>query len=153
MCAPVGCLVRDSVLTFGATLGPVEDRPLCNAATILVVDGNNVIGAVADGWWRDSPAAVRRLLGRMRCLGEPAVLVLDVAQPDLLEGDHGGITVRYATRRGRDSADDRIRELVMGIPDATVVTSDRVLRHDVEAGGLTVIGANAYLARLDVAGC
>lgn len=87
------------MLTFGATLGPVEDRRLCNAATILVVDGNNVIGAVADGWWRDRPAAVRRLLGRMQCLGEPAVLVLDVAQPDLLEGDHGGITVRYATRR------------------------------------------------------
>ncbi len=126
---------------------------LCNAATILVVDGNNVIGAVADGWWRDRPGAVRRLLGRMRCLDEPAVLVLDVEQPDLLEGDHGGIMVRYATRRGRDAADDRIRELVTGIPEATVVTSDRVLRHDVEAAGLTVIGAKAYLARLDAAGC
>ncbi len=126
---------------------------LCNAATILVVDGNNVIGAVADGWWRDRPGAVRRLLGRMRCLDEPAVLVLDVEQPDLLEGDHGGIMVRYATRRGRDAADDRIRELVTGTPEATVVTSDRVLRHDVEAAGLTAIGAKAYLARLDAAGC
>lgn len=133
--------------------GPVEDRRLCNAATILVVDGNNVIGAVADGWWRDRPAAVRRLLGRMQCLGEPAVLVLDVAQPDLVEGDHGGITVRYATRRGRDAADDRIRELIADTLDATVVTSDRVLRHDVEAAGLTVIGAKAYLARLEAAGC
>ena len=60
---------------------------------ILVVDGNNV--AVADGWWRDRPAAARRLLARLHCLGEPATLVLDVAQPDLSEGNHGGIEVRY----------------------------------------------------------
>jgi hypothetical protein len=25
----------------------------CDAVGILVVDGNNVIGAVANGWWRD----------------------------------------------------------------------------------------------------
>ncbi len=96
----------------------------CDARSILLVDGNNVIGAVADGWWRDRPAAVRRLLGRLQCLGEPLTLVLDVAQPDLPEGDHGGVAVRYATRRGRDAADDLIRELVAEIPDATVVTSD-----------------------------
>ena len=60
--------------------------------------------------------------------------------------------MRYATRRGRDAADDRIRELVADTPDATVVTSDRVLRHDVEAAGLTVIGAMAYLAQLDAEG-
>ena len=122
-------------------------------SSILVVDGNNVIGAVADGWWRDRPAAVRRLLGRLQCLGEPATLVLDVAQPDLAEGDHEGITVRYATRRGRDAADDLIREIVAEVPDATVVTSDRALRRDVEDAGATVIGAGTFLARLDAAGC
>ena len=121
--------------------------------SILVVDGNNVVGAVADGWWRDRPAAIRRLLRRMQCLGEPAILVLDMPQPDLVEGEHGDVTVRYATRRGRDAADDRIRELVADIPDAAVVTSDRVLRHDVETAGCAVIGAKAYLARLDAAGC
>jgi hypothetical protein len=120
---------------------------------IFVVDGNNVIGSVADGWWRDRPGAVRRLLGRMQCLGEPALLVLDVAQADLPEGEHGGIVVRYATRRGRDAADDLIRELVAGTSGAIVVTSDRALRHDVETAGCTVIGARAYLDRLDAAGC
>jgi predicted RNA-binding protein with PIN domain len=120
---------------------------------ILVVDGNNVIGAVADGWWRDRPGAVRRLLGRMQCLGEPAILALDVPQPDLPEGEHGAITVRYATRRGRDAADDLIREIAAYLPNATFVTSDRALRHDVEAAGSVVIGARAYLARLDAAGC
>ena len=124
-----------------------------DAASILVVDGNNVIGAVPDGWWRDRPAAVRRLLGRLQCLGKPATLVLDVAQPDLPEGDHDGITVRYASRRGRDAADDLIREIVSEVPDATVVTSDRALRGDVEAAGATVIGSGTFLAVLDSAGC
>ena len=118
-----------------------------------MVDGNNVIGAVADGWWRDRPAAVRRLLGRLQCLGEPATLVLDVAQPDLSEGDHDGIRVRYATRRGRDAADDLIREIVDETGDATVVTSDRALRRDVEAAGATVIASGKFLALLDAAGC
>jgi predicted RNA-binding protein with PIN domain len=119
----------------------------------LVVDGNNVIGSVADGWWRDRPGAVRRLLARLQCLGERATLVLDVSQPDLVEGEHGAITVRYATRRGRDAADDLIRELVAADPSVTVVTSDRALRQDVEAAGADVIGAGTFLARLDAAGC
>ena len=122
-------------------------------ASSLVVDGNNVIGAAADGWWRDRPAAVLRLLSRLQCLGEPATLVLDVAQPDLSEGDHDGITVRYATRRGRDAADDLIREIVAELPEATVVTSDRSLRRDAEAAGATVIGSGRFLALLDSAGC
>ena len=120
---------------------------------IFVIDGNNVIGAVADGWWRDRPAAARRLLGRLQCLGQPALLVLDVDQPDLPEGEHGGIEVRYARRRGRDAADDRIRELVADLTDVTVVTSDRALRDDVVATGHTVIGAKTFLDQLGAAGC
>jgi hypothetical protein len=27
-----------------------------------IVDGNNVIGSRPDGWWRDRPAATRRLV-------------------------------------------------------------------------------------------
>ena len=125
----------------------------CDARSILVIDGNNVIGAVADGWWRDRPAAVRRLLRRLQCLGEPATLVLDVPQRDLPEGDHDGIAVRYATRRGRDAADDLIRELVAEAPEVTVVTSDGALRNDVQAAGAAVIGAGTFLGQLDAAGC
>jgi uncharacterized protein YaiI (UPF0178 family) len=118
---------------------------------VLLVDGNNVMGAAADGWWRDRPAAVRRLLTRLQCLGEPLVLVLDVPQADLPEGDHDGVRVVYATRRGRDAADDRIRELVSAGDE--VVTSDRALRVDVEAAGATVTGAGTFLRRLADAGC
>ena len=110
-----------------------------------------MIGARPDGWWRDRPTAVRRLLARLQRLGEAVTLVLDVPQADLPEGDHGAVTVRYATRRGRNAADDRIRELVAA--GTTVVTSDRALREDVEAAGGTVVGVGAFLARLDAAGC
>jgi len=127
----------------------------------LIVDGNNVMGAVPDGWWRDRQGAVRRLLARVQCYartvgGDDVVLVLDVSQPDIAEGDNDGVTVRYATRRGRDAADDRVRELLADLgPDAqaVVVTSDRALADDARAGGATVIGAKTFHDRLDTAGC
>src|SRR4051794_16365089 len=110
-----------------------------NAARTVVVDGNNVMGATADGWWRDRPGAVRRLLARMQCYARAGsdhiVLVLDSPQADLPEGDHDGVTVQYARRRGRDAADDRIRELLGELDAALVVTSDRALAEDVRAAG------------------
>jgi predicted RNA-binding protein with PIN domain len=125
----------------------------------VIVDGNNVMGATPDGWWRDRPAAVRRLLGRLQsyqhATGERIVLVLDVPQADLPEGEHDGIAVRYATRKGRNAADDRIRELLEETHAApiVVVTSDRELASDVWEQRVEVIGARTLLNRLDDAGC
>jgi predicted RNA-binding protein with PIN domain len=127
--------------------------------TILLVDGNNVIGSVPDGWWRDRPAAVRRLVERLQCYvtasGEPLQVVFDVPQADLPEGDHAGVVVHYATRRGRDAADDRILELLdTGFDDPfDVVTSDRNLAEGARRRGANVIGAGTLLARLADAGC
>lgn len=129
------------------------------AATHVVVDGNNVMGAAADGWWRDKPAAVRRLLDRLRCYaagaGGHVVLVLDVAQPDLPEGDAGGVLVHYADRAGRDAGDDRILRLLdeHGADGVEVVTSDRALAEAARGRGATTVGAGAFLRRLDDAGC
>lgn len=129
---------------------------------MIVVDGNNVMGTRADGWWRDRPAAVRRLLARLQCYrrttGDDILLVLDVAQADLPEGDHDGVMVRYARRRGRDAADLRILELLDeregGQEElAEVVTSDRALAGGARRRNASVTGASTFLARLDAAGC
>jgi predicted RNA-binding protein with PIN domain len=125
-----------------------------------VVDGMNVIGSRPDGWWRDRDAAVRRLLSRLQQAAarshDTLTLVLDGRPPaDVTEGGHGGVEVRYARRRGRDAADDRIVELVATDTDPgslRVVTSDRALADRVTALGATTEGAGAFLRRLDVLG-
>jgi predicted RNA-binding protein with PIN domain len=122
----------------------------------FVVDGMNVIGAQADGWWRDRDAAARRLVGRLQHAatrsGDMVSVVLDGRPPPgLAEGEHGGVAVHYARRRGRDAADDRIVELVAGDDDPgklRVVTSDRALADRVTALGATTEGAGAFLRRL-----
>ena len=124
----------------------------------VVVDGNNVIGTVPDGWWRDRRAAARRLLARLQCLhartGNELILVLDVIDPELPEGDHSGVVVRYATRRGPNAADDRIRELVAELDghQLEVVTSDRALAADVRSSA-QLVTAKRFLTSLDEVGC
>lgn len=123
----------------------------------VIVDGMNVIGSKPDGWWRDRDGAVRRLLRRVQQAaarsGDEMTLVLDGRPlPDLPEGVHGGVDVRYAGRRGRDAADDRIVELVADDEDPTtlrVVTSDRRLAERVTTAGATTEGARAFLRRLE----
>jgi len=128
--------------------------------TTLLVDGNNVMGAGVAGWWRDRPAAVRRLVERLRCYGSvtrvTVEVVFDVPQSDLPEGEHDGVVVRYATRRGRDAADDRIRALLdqgYGDDDVEVITSDRALAASARERGARVSGAGAFLSRLADTGC
>jgi len=136
----------------------VDDIP-ADARRALLIDGNNVIGAAVAGWWRDPPRAVRRLLDRLHCYvevtGELVEVVLDVPQPDLPEGNYDGVVVRYATRRGRDAADDRILELLDADKAAVVevVTSDRTLAEGARRRGAVVTGAGRFLARLSDAGC
>jgi 8-oxo-dGTP diphosphatase len=140
-------------LPGGHTVSVAEGRKT------LLIDGNNVMGATADGWWRDPPAAVRRLLDRIRCFakhtGMTVEVVLDTPQPDLPEGVHDGVVVRYATRRGRDAADDRIIEILdAGEARLTeVVTSDRELADRALLRGAHVTGAGTFLTRLAAMGC
>ena len=124
--------------------------------TRWLVDGTNVVGTRPDGWWRDRPGAFARLVVRLQRLadeGDEVTVVFDGAEvATLQEGDHGGVRVRWARRRGRDAADDRIVELVDldGDPSALrVVTSDRALAQRAVAAGASVEGAGALLRRLD----
>ena len=109
----------------------------------------NVIGSRPTGWWRDRPRAMRELVERLRELEEPVTVVFD-GRPFELDGE--GVEVVFASRRGRDAADDDIAELVAGAAypeELTVVTSDRELVARVRAHGVEVMGAKQFRERLD----
>jgi predicted RNA-binding protein with PIN domain len=117
----------------------------------LIVDGNNVFGSRPDGWWRDREGAARNLVTELQSLaartGDRITVVFD-GRPltGLEEGDHAGVAVLYARRRGRDAGDDRIVETVRSDADPgalVVVTSDRELARRVRELGARVEGARS----------
>jgi predicted RNA-binding protein with PIN domain len=119
-----------------------------------IVDGNNVMGARPDGWWRDRRSAQRRLVDRLEAFAaarhEPVTVIFDGA-PHEDVGGGGRVAVRFARRRGRDAADDDVAALVARHPDPaslTVATSDARLAERVSAAGAHVVGAGAFLREL-----
>lgn len=118
----------------------------------IFVDGMNVIGARADGWWRDRTGAMARLARQIDALAardrDEWTVVFD-GRPRRL-ADTRNVTVEWARRSGRNAADDRVVELVSAAgPGCYVYTSDRELRERVLALGAEVEGASALLRRLD----
>jgi predicted RNA-binding protein with PIN domain len=117
--------------------------------TRWIVDGMNVIGSRPTGWWRDRPGAMRDLVERLRELGEPVTVIFD-GRPFELE-DAGEVEVRFATRRGRNAADDDIAAIVQRDAqpgELSVVTSDGDLAARVHAAGAAVVGAGEFRRRL-----
>lgn len=121
-----------------------------------VVDGNNVMGAGADGWWNDPVAAAVRLTQAIASWcnehDDEVVLVFDGAPEHRVSALSGGnLEVGFATRSGRDAADDRIVEIVeerfADSPELTVVTSDRGLVGRLPPG-VAVEGAGRFRSRL-----
>jgi predicted RNA-binding protein with PIN domain len=120
----------------------------------LVVDAMNVIGSRPTGWWRNRPGAIRDLVDKLRRYAEQTGAVTVVIDgrplPDLPEEGHGPLEVRYARRKGRNAADDRIVELLEERRrPARVVTADADLRERVEALGATTVGPGQLLRALD----
>jgi hypothetical protein len=121
-----------------------------------IVDGNNVMGARPDGWWRDRAAAAARLAAQVdafaRDAGEPVALFFDGRPRDLgLPGDTP-LETRFAPTPGRNAADHAIAERVEADADPgsiRVVTSDRELADRVRAAGADVEGAGRFRVRLD----
>jgi predicted RNA-binding protein with PIN domain len=119
-----------------------------------IVDGNNVMGARPDGWWRDRRAAQRRLVSRLEAFAaardEPVTVIFDGAE----HAAGGGIrvAVHFARRGGRDAADDDVAALVARHPEPSslvVATSDAALADRVRAAGARVVGAGAFLRELE----
>jgi predicted RNA-binding protein with PIN domain len=118
-----------------------------------LVDGMNVIGSRPTGWWRDRRGAMRDLVEALEqfaeATGEQVTVVLD-GRPFDLSGER--VEVVFASRRGRDAADDDIAALAERDDDPgglRVVTSDAELARRVEAAGAEVVGAGAFRRRLD----
>ena len=121
--------------------------------TRWLVDGMNVVGSQADGWWRDREGAKRALAHRLadfaRVTGDPVAVVFDGRPFDV---DATPVEVGFAPARGPNAADDEIARRVADDGDPgglTVVTSDRALAERVRAGGAGVVAAGGFRRRLD----
>ena len=121
-----------------------------------LVDGMNLIGSRPDRWWNDPDRAVRRLIDELdrfaAATGDDVTVVFDRRPPDVQPGRHGAVAVAFASRRGRNAADDEIVTMVAGDPDPAagrVVTSDRRLAERVRDLGAGVEPSSRFRRRVD----
>ena len=121
-----------------------------------LVDGMNLIGSRPDRWWNDPDRAVRRLIGELdrfaSASGDDVTVVFDRRPPDVEPGRHGAAQVGFASRRGRNAADDEIVRLVAGDPAPgtwRVVTSDRRLAERARDLGAGVEPTSRFRRRVD----
>ena len=134
--------------------GPRRDRP----GVRWLIDGMNLIGSRPDRWWNDPDRAVRRLIQELdryaAATGEDVTVVFDRRPPDVPPGAHGAVLVAFASRRGRDAADDEVVRMLAEDPAprfCTVVTSDRRLGERVRELGAGVMSAGSFRRRMDEA--
>lgn len=120
----------------------------------MVVDVANVMGARADGWWRDRAGAALRLCREVTALARrgagpvPAggwVLVLEgrarEAAAAFGDGDETQlIRVVSAPGSGDDAIVGVVAEAVARDKSCLVVTADRELRRRCEQRGASVVG-------------
>ncbi|MGQ7296922.1 hypothetical protein [Quadrisphaera sp. KR29] len=127
----------------GRAAGPGTGGPV-EAVVDVVVDAANVVGSRPDGWWRDRPAAARRLLAQLSALAAtssvagPGGAPLEVAGVHAVlegtaraagaEGLLDGVHVHHAPADGDTSIARLAAELHGAGSTVLVVTADRGLR-------------------------
>jgi predicted RNA-binding protein with PIN domain len=120
----------------------------------LLVDGMNVIGTRADGWWRDRDDAMARLVDRLErwsaASGDDVTVVFE-RKPRPPIGSPL-VEVAHAPKPGPNAADDEIVRRVRADSDPRsirVVTSDHVLGDLVRGLGATVEPAGSFRDRIE----
>ena len=122
--------------------------------TVLVVDGANVVGARADGWWKDRAGAARRLHEQLVTADlDPditdVVLVLEgEAKGGVRAGRDGHVRVVHAPQDGDSEIVRQAHKAADAGQQVTVVTADRLLAARVAKAGGTV-GPTWLLDRLE----
>jgi hypothetical protein len=136
-----------------------------NDTATIIVDGANVVGSRADGWWKDRRGAAARLRDELTRLADDGTALLPAGMSDspgqvypeivlVVEGAARKTTGPAAGSRLRvvaapGSGDDTIARLAAEIPGPRlVVTADRDLRRRSAAAGARVIGPHWLLAQL-----
>lgn len=122
-------------------------------ATVLIVDGANVVGARPDGWWKDRAGAARRLHESLMTADVPQEKVVLVLEGEAKGGVRPGRDAHVRTVHARGSGDDAIvaeAEAAASRGDrATVVTADRILMGRVERHGAMILSPTWLLGELD----
>lgn len=118
---------------------------------VLIVDGLNVLGSRPDGWWRDRPAAMRRLVARLDELAREQEVAVEVcfdgsAHAAVAGAATGRVAVSFAPG-GPNAADREIAARVRADEDPgrlLVVTSDRRLQASIKAAGGRSTGSGGF---------
>ncbi|HEY0890606.1 MAG TPA: hypothetical protein VGE38_13440 [Nocardioides sp.] len=112
------------------------------SSTVLVVDGANVVGARADGWWKDRAGAARRLHEQLLVADLPydvVVLVLEGgAKAGVRPGRDAHVRTVHAARDGDATIVAEARAAAEQGHRVTVVTADRALQANVAAVALAL---------------
>lgn len=132
---------------------------------VLVVDAANVVGARADGWWRDRAGAARRLRDELAALAadglaalppelphdtsaaEIVMVVEGAAKPVADDAPAGAVRVVAAPGSGDDAIVGLVAEPAPGT-GYVVVTADRELRRRVRLAGAGCVGPRWLLEQL-----
>lgn len=112
----------------------------------LFVDGLNLLGSRPDGWWRDRPRAMRRLLENLVPVSErwEVTVVFDGKPHARVESASPAAVEVVFAPGGPNAADKEIVRRIRRLEDpgaALVVSSDRRLRASVKAAGAHSIGS------------
>ena len=120
--------------------------------TVLVVDGANVVGARADGWWKDRAGAARRLHEELLMADVPqerVVLVLEgAAKGGVTPGKDAHVRTVHARANGDDQIVSEARKAAEAGHRVTVVTADRILQGRCLHAGAETIGPTWLIALL-----